>query len=142
MARCSNAFQKILLLSIACVTARTLALPILLIECEGPVTGSTQGTGARDTAFGGQHAVSSQQGACAWSREDHDASGCDREAKGCATHAAVRRRQPINMLGVEPVKVISQGKLRRTALAVAIVTCGVVPVAQAAGAVSAADLAN
>lgn len=46
------------------------------------------------------------------------------------------------MLGVEPVKVISQGKLRRTALAVAIVTCGIVPVAQAAGAVSAADLAN
>ncbi|HEX7768410.1 MAG TPA: hypothetical protein VF422_00110, partial [Dokdonella sp.] len=47
-----------------------------------------------------------------------------------------------HMLGVEPVKVISQGKLRRTALAVAIVTCGAIPVAQAAGAVSAADLAN
>lgn len=46
------------------------------------------------------------------------------------------------MLGVIPVKVISQGKLRRTALAVAIVTCGGIPLAQAAGAVSAADLAN
>ena len=47
-----------------------------------------------------------------------------------------------HMLGVEPVKLISQGKLRRTALAVAIVACGAVPVAQAAGAASAADLAT
>jgi serine protease len=44
------------------------------------------------------------------------------------------------MLGVEPVKVISQGTLRRTALAVAIVTCGAISTAGASP-TTAADIA-
>ena len=68
-----------------------------------------------------------------------DAAGQRMEARHMPPTGGVNQN---HMLGVEPVKVISQGKLRRTALAVAIVTCGAIPAAQAAGAVGAADLAN
>jgi hypothetical protein len=37
MAHRSNAFRKSVLLSIACVMARTLVLPELLVECGDPV---------------------------------------------------------------------------------------------------------